>query len=321
MSMADEKKIPLIAIIGPTAVGKTALSLSLARALKGEIVSVDSRQVYRYMDVGTDKVSREVCREIPHHLINVADPDQPFSAADFVRGAQDAISRIHARGFVPILAGGTPFYFHAFERESLCEELPSDWGLRERLEKLPKVELARRLEDVDPESARRVHPNDGVRLLRALEIFELTGRTATQWYTEQAARSGVRASRYAIFYIGLTQPYEILYERIERRVREQFESGYAEEVKWLLDRGYDPRLPALQGFGYRELVRYHEGTMTYEEALAGDVRSTKAYARRQRTWFTKFEHVRWFDVSQCGGAEALVSELVPMCECHLAGEE
>lgn len=309
------EKIPVIAIIGPTAVGKTALSLEMARRLNAEVISVDSRQVYRYLDVGTDKVSPEIRREIPHHLIDVADPDQIYSAADFAEQAAGAVNRIRARGAVPLLAGGTPFYYRALTG-ALSERLPSDAGVRQSLEN----EMAERglgalhkeLSAIDPVSAAKIHERDPVRTMRALEIYRITGKTAAWWYEN----SEKIIAPYDILYIGLIRDRPALYENIERRVRTQFANGYPEEVEWLLAHGYSPKLPALQGFGYRELVEYHQGKCTFEEAILGDIRATKAFSRRQMTWFKHFGPAKWYDVGTLSARQVL-RYAIPRCLSHL----
>lgn len=292
--------VPMIAVIGPTAVGKTAMSLDLARALNAEVISVDSRQVYRYMDVGTDKISREIRREILHHLIDVADPDQVYTASDFMAQSQDCVRRILARGRVPLFVGGTPFYYQALFSGLLSIDVPTDEKLRSELMELDAQELHDRLRSVDPESAARLHPNDKFRVSRALEICGLSGRKASELYAEARSSGG---SPYDVAYIGLFKPRNVLVSGIERRVREQFASGYPEEVKWLLDHGYSPDLPSMQGFGYKELVLYHQGKLTLEEAVMGDVIATRQFAKRQMTWFRKFSPVAWFDLSEGAPSE------------------
>ncbi|WP_303296742.1 tRNA (adenosine(37)-N6)-dimethylallyltransferase MiaA [Pyramidobacter piscolens] len=297
--MSGAKKTPIVAVIGPTAVGKTAMSLGLARALNAEVISVDSRQVYRYMDVGTDKISREVRREIPHHLIDVADPDQVYTASDFTAQAADCVRRIIARGRAPLFVGGTPFYYQALFSRLLSIDVPTDEKLRAELFALEADELYERLRNCDPESAVRLHPNDKFRVSRALEIFLTSGRPASDWY----ARERPAESPYDVLYLGLFKPRDLLVGGIERRVRQQFSSGYPEEVKWLLDHGYSPDLPSMQGFGYRELVLFHQGRMTLEEAIMGDVIATRQFAKRQMTWFKKFAPAVWCDLSQKTPAE------------------
>lgn len=308
-------KIPLIAIIGPTAVGKTLFSLELAKKLNAEVISVDSRQVYRYLDVGTDKVSLEIRHEILHHLIDVTDPDQIFSAADFAVQAGDAIRRIWARGRTPLLIGGTPFYYRALSG-TLSENLPKDTDIRAQLEceieEKGLAELHNELRIVDLTASNKIHPNDPVRIMRALEIYRITGRPATWWYDNQDKID----APYNILYIGLTRNRANLYRNIEERVNKQFAGGYPEEVKWLLAQGYSPKLPALQGFGYRELVNYAQGTSTYEEALQGDIRSTKVFSRRQMTWFKHFEPVVWYDFDM-NTVNGLLENILPKCLIHL----
>lgn len=304
----DLKRPTLIAVIGSTAVGKTELSLELARQLKAEIISVDSRQVYRYLDVGTDKVSTEIRREIPHHLIDIVDPDQVFSAADFVTCARKAVEDIFTRGKNVLLVGGTALFYKALEGGMLTECLPKNEAIRSELEQEVSQRggawLHSELERIDPCSAKRLHPNDHVRIIRAIEIFRVMGRTATECYQEDRKQP----SPYLIQYLGLSRPRDQLYEKIAKRVRQQFASGYYEEVCHLLKR-YDPTLPALCGFGYKELVAYHEGEMTFEEAIKGDIRATKLYSRRQNTWFKHFSPVTWYDLSE-GVPEEIFSQLL-----------
>lgn len=311
----NEIKTPAIAIIGPTAVGKTEFSLNLARNLNAEVISVDSRQVYRYLDVGTDKISLEIRKEILHHLIDIVDPDQIYSAADFAEDASDAIERIRARGRTPLLVGGTAFYYRALEG-MLSENLPSDPEVRAEIEaEIEEDGLAsvhEELSKVDPQSGRKIHRNDPVRTSRALEIYRITGKTATWWYENQEKMD----SPYDILYIGLTRDRKKLYEKIERRVEYQFTHGYPEEVEWLLKQGYSPKLPALQGFGYRELVEYLSGGCTFEEAMAGDVRATKTFSRRQMTWFKHFKPALWYDLGEIPEGD-IMAEVLTKCKEHL----
>jgi tRNA dimethylallyltransferase len=298
-----------VAVIGPTAVGKTALSLELAARLNAEVVSVDSRQVYRYMDVGTDKASPAERRAVPHHLIDVADPDEVFTVASFVRLAQEASARIRARGRAPLFVGGTPFYYNALFHGAMTTGLPEDRQTRAGFENIAEMEgvetLHRMLANVDPETAVRLHPNDVRRVSRALEIHALTGTPPSRLYAEgEKSRSSLD-----VFYVGLNRPRSELYENITSRVRRQFASGYPEEVEWLLKNGFDERFPSMQGFGYRELTAWHRGTMTFEEALEGDIRRTKAFCRRQMTWFGKFSPALWFDVSAYTSADLLAAVL------------
>jgi tRNA dimethylallyltransferase len=314
------RKRPVVAVIGPTAVGKTALSLELAECLGAEVISVDSRQVYRYMDVGTDKIPIETRRKIPHHLIDVADPDETFTAATFADLAQKAADRILNRGRVPLFAGGTPFYYNALFHEALSDGLPSDRETRARWELFAESEgaeaLYRKLVEADTLSAARLHPNDVRRVSRALEIFELTGIPPSRLYAE----NGKKRSNLDVLYIGLTRPRAELYESIAERAKRQFASGYPEEVEWLMNRGFDERFPSMQGFGYRELAAWRRGALTLGAALDGDISRTKAFCRRQMTWFGKFTPALWYDVSEL----SLHDLRMKVCEAaknHLAGRK
>jgi len=290
--------------------------LELAVRLDAEVVSVDSRQVYRYMDVGTDKISLPERRSVLHHLIDIADPDETFSVALFVKLAQDAADRIRARGRTPLFVGGTPFYYNALFNASMTIDLPKDKKTRARFEKLAETEgaeaLHRILEEADPETAARLHPNDVRRVSRALEINALTGTPPSRLYSfREKARSNMD-----VLYIGLNRRRAELYENIALRVRKQFSSGYPEEVEWLLRNGFDERFPSMQGFGYKELAAWRRGTMTLEEALEGDIRRTKAFCRRQMTWFSKFSPALWHDVSEFSASGLLAAVLEP-AKVHL----
>ncbi|MGI6252614.1 MAG: tRNA (adenosine(37)-N6)-dimethylallyltransferase MiaA [Aminivibrio sp.] len=316
--MANRKAVPVAAIVGPTAVGKTALSLTLAGRLGAEIISVDSRQVYRYLDVGSDKASHEIRKEIPHHMIDVADPDEVFSAAEFVERARSAVYRIMNRGRVPLFVGGTPFYCEALFKGMLSDGAPRDEGLRRELEEFAAGEgreaLFRRLAAVDPESAGRLHVNDVRRVVRALEIHTLTGMAQSEWFRGREKMSG--REEFDVLYIGLNRERKLLFKAIERRVGEQFSGGFPEEVKWLLDQGYDERFPSMQGFGYRELVEHFRGKITLEEAAERDISYTKAFSRRQMTWFGKFEPIVWYDTSD-GSLGELSDQVEKEVRAHL----
>lgn len=309
----------VIALIGPTAVGKTALSLDIAKNLKAEIISVDSRQVYRYMNVGTDKVSSAVRREIPHHLIDIADPDEPFSVSDFVDRAVDTARRILDRGRIPFFVGGTPFYYNALFHASMNATLPHDPETRRKWEDLAASEGAEalhvRLAERDPETARRLHPNDVRRVSRALELWELTGTPPSRLYAE-----GEKLDfGFDVLYIGLNRPRTDLFARIESRLNEEFASGFPEEVRWLIEHGFDERFPPLQGLGYRELASWYRGNTTLDEALEGAVSRTRAFCRRQMTWFGKFSPVVWYDISEIS-APRLLGQVMDVILRHLEGD-
>jgi tRNA dimethylallyltransferase len=307
--MASPELPQLVAIIGPTAVGKTELSLDLAESLNAEILSVDSRQVYRQLDIGTAKATRAERERIPHHLIDVAEPTERFSASRFVELARTAIDGIRSRGKTALLVGGTPFYFRALLSNALTGNLASDpairFGLEESLRREGKEEMHRRLRILDEETAARIHPNDTVRVVRALEIHALTGRPPSEVFRTRAPI----AFPARTLYIGLNRNREEIRERICLRALQQFENGFPEEVASLLEKGIDERYPSMQGLGYRELVAFNRGLVPIEKAMEGYIRATCAFARRQMTWFSKFEPAVWYDMTRSEG-ESLQGDIL-----------
>ena len=300
---------PVVALIGATAVGKTALSLSVAEKLNAEIISVDSRQVYRNMDVGTDKVTQSLRREIPHHMIDISDPDEKFTVSDFAERASKAASRIYARRKLPVFVGGTPFYYNALFHASLNEDLPSDDDVRGKYEALANSQgaelLHMRLAEVDPATAEKLHKNDVQRVTRALEIWDLTGKAPSQIYSEGSKRD----YGFDVLYIGLSRSRQELFERIEIRLEQEYHSGFPEEVEWLMKNGFDDRYTPLKGLGYKELIDYHRGKLKLDEALEISISRTKAFCRRQQTWFKKFEPAIWFDMSESNHEEEIINAI------------
>ncbi len=311
------KRQPAVALIGATAVGKTALSISIAEKLNAEIISVDSRQVYRYMDIGTDKISLSFRHEIPHHMIDIADPDEKFTVSDFAERASQTVRRILSRGKIPLFVGGTPFYYNALFHASLNSQLPSDENVREKYETLANSQgaelLHMRLAEVDPASAERLHKNDVKRVTRALEIFDLTGKAASEIFKDGEKKD----FGFDILYIGLSRPREELFSRITIRLEEEFSSGFPEEVEWLMKNGFDEKFNPLQGLGYRELIDYHRGKIKIEEALEQSISRTKKFCRHQQTWFKKFSPAVWFEVSNSNHED----EILTLIQKHLNGEE
>ncbi|MBQ7155055.1 MAG: tRNA (adenosine(37)-N6)-dimethylallyltransferase MiaA [Synergistaceae bacterium] len=311
---------PVVALIGATAVGKTALSLSIAEKLNAEIISVDSRQVYRYMDIGTDKISPALRREIPHHMIDIADPDEKFTVSDFTDRAAQAAARIFARKRIPLFVGGTPFYYNALFHAVLNEELPSDSDIREKYETLANSQgaelLHMRLAEVDPDTAEKLHKNDVQRVTRALEIWDLTGKAPSKIYQEGTKKD----YGFDVLYVGLSRSREELFSRIEIRLEQEFSSGFPEEVSWLMEHGFDDRHNPLKGLGYRELVDYHRGKLTLEQALEGAISRTKAFCRRQQTWFKKFEPAIWFDMAESNHEEEIIEAITNHINNHADNE-
>ncbi len=284
---------PLIAIVGPTASGKSAFALRLARARGGEIVSCDSLQVYRGLDVGSAKATLEERREVRHHLIDVVEPDEAFSAAEFARRARAAVADVTGRERMPIVAGGTGLYLKAL-LEGLFDGPARDEGRRWRLERLAArfgdERIHRLLRQLDPEAAARIQPRDRVRVVRALEVYWATGRPISAHH-----RAGAEPLRgYRIRVLGLDLARDALRQVVERRTREMLERGLLEEARGLLDRGFSPELRPLQAIGYREAVAVVQGKMTPEEAEGAIVTATMRFAKRQMTWFRHQAEVTWF---------------------------
>ncbi len=290
------KRKPLVAIVGPTAVGKTALSLELAERFRGEIVSADSRIIYKGLDIGTDKPSPEERARVPHHLVDVTTPDRPLSLAEYMRMAYAAIDDILARGRIPFLVGGTGQYVWAVLEGWQVPEVPPDETLRRRLEEEAREKgpetLYRRLQALDPDAAALMDPKNVRRIIRALEVIERTGRR----FSEQRRKV---PPPYDVLIIGLTRPREELYRRIDERIERMLERGLVEEVKALLDAEYDPSLPALTGIGYRQIVDYLQGRVTLEEAVQAIRKATRRYVRHQYNWFRLEDpRIHWFDLSR-----------------------
>lgn len=284
----------LLCLLGPTAVGKTEIAIQLAQRLDAEIVSVDSRQIYRQMDIGTAKPTAEEQQAARHHLIDCVDISQPFSVADYQSLADAAITDIQDRGKQVLLVGGAGLYFRAIV-DGLFEGPGADTALRERLEREAAQHgvnvLHARLRACDPVSADRIHPNNIVRVIRALEVYELTGipmsELQQQWHPEK--------QRYPFIAFGLTMPRALLYRRIEQRVDVMLANGLIAEVESLLAVGYARETVALQSFGYRELIAYLDGECTYLEAVQQLKQNTRRFAKRQLTWFRKDTRVEWID--------------------------
>ena len=284
---------PLIAIVGPTAAGKSALALALAREREGEIVCCDSLQVYRGLDIGSAKPTAAERAAVPHHLLDVVDPDQVFSAADYSRRARAALAEIAGRGRLAVVAGGTGLYLRAL-LSGLFEGPSRDETLRRRLERIAErrgdARLHGMLAAVDPEAAARIAPRDRVRVVRALEVYRATRRPISEHH-----RAGSDALRgHDVLTIGLDPPREALRAAVERRTEEMFARGLMAEVRGLLDRGYGPELRPLRAIGYRQAVAVARGEMDDGVAQHAIVAETMRYAKRQRTWFRHQTRATWF---------------------------
>ena len=312
-------KPPVIVLAGPTAVGKTELSLELAEALNAEIVSADSMQVYRGMDIGTAKASPEERARVPHHLIDAADPSEDFSIARYVELGREVLKDIQARGKVPLIVGGTGFYIQALLKDLDFSEEKEERPLREKYRILAETEgpeaLHRRLKAIDPDAAAAIHPNNIKRVIRALEYFEETGSRISALNEAQTGQE----SPYRVLYFVLNLPRAELYRRIELRVDQMMEEGLLEETRKLLARNVPPGSTALQSIGYKELADYLKGTCSLEEAVEKIKLNSRHYAKRQLTWFRREKDAVWIDKNEIG-QEELFPRLLSLCQNFLSAE-
>lgn len=289
-------KQPLVLIVGPTAVGKTELAIQMAERLDGEIVSADSRLFYRGMDIGTAKPSREEQARVPHHLIDIAEPDEILSLAVFQQKAHEAIAQIHARNKLPLLVGGTGQYIRAVTEGWTPPEVVPNEQLRNELEAEKETHgiywLHDKLKALDEEAAGKIDARNYRRTIRALEVILTTGKK----FSEQRGQSD---APYRLITIGLARPRPELYARVDARIEAMFANGFLDEVKGLVEKGYSPALPTMSAIGYRECVAVLEGRMKLEEAKQAIGRVTRVFVRRQANWFKESDPaIRWFNVEE-----------------------
>ena len=298
----------LLVLCGPTAVGKTELSLQIAEHFSCEIIGVDSMQIYKHMDIGTAKPTAAERARIPHYLIDIVDPDEDYTLGTFIKDAEIAIQSICSHKKIPLLAGGSGLYFKGLlkgvfdgpvgpGKESAADKKKKETikqGLRERLEEEGREKLHNELAEFDPESAHRIHPNDVQRILRGHEIYYATG---VPW-SKHLANQPQNSLRYRALQIGLTRPRKELYARIEERVQQMAEQGLLAEVKNLLAMGFDKKLKSMQSIGYRHMINFIEGNWSWEKTLELLARDTRHYAKRQYTWFNNNPGIIWHDVGE-----------------------
>ena len=286
-------KKPLIVLTGPTAVGKTSLSIALAKAADAEIISADSMQVYKHMDIGSAKITEEEMEGVPHYLIDVLEPSEEFHVVRFQEMAKEAMEKIYSKEKIPILTGGTGFYIQAVVKDIDFSQDTEKSSVRAELEKMAEEKggeyLHQLLEQKDPESAQKIHPNNIKRVIRALEYYELTGEKISL----HNEREGEKLSPYNTAYFVLNDRRDRLYERIDRRVDQMLEKGLVEEVRRLAQMGYTRDMVSMQGLGYKEILAYLEGECTLEEAVYILKRDTRHFAKRQLTWFRREKDVIW----------------------------
>ncbi len=298
----------IVVICGPTASGKTALSIALAKAFDGEVVSADSMQIYRGMDIGTAKPTRQEMEGVPHHMLDVAGPGEQYSVSRYAQEASARVEEIRVRGRLPIVCGGTGLYIDGLLRGTDFQPSGADNGLREQLEAqweaLGPQAMMEKLTQADPESAARLHLSDKRRILRALEVFLATGETVTV----HNARTKSRPPRFEAAMIGLnTDPRQILYDRIDRRVGQMLEQGLVREAKDLLEQGLLEGTAA-QAIGYKELLAHFRGEMTLEQAADLIRQKSRNYAKRQLTWFRRDERIHWITYNSPDGAQQVLQE-------------
>lgn len=299
----------IIAVVGPTAVGKTEYAIRLARELDGEIVSCDSMQLYKFMDIGSAKPTKAEQAMVPHHLVDEIDPRREFSVVQYQKLARQAISDIHSRGKLPVISGGTGLYLNSILYEMDFSAPPRQDGYRKELEALAENQgvevLHRRLAEKDPDAAQRIHPNNIKKVIRALEAVESTGEGIRPFSQAVQPFAGYRP-----FLIGLTRERNQLYDRINRRVELLMEQGLLEEVRGLMDMGLTEENISMKGIGYKELIAHLKGEYGLDEAIAKIQQNTRHYAKRQLTWFRRYDKIEWFDLSQYETSENALKDMI-----------
>lgn len=297
---------PLVILTGPTAVGKTALSIQLAKEIRGEIISADSMQVYRYMNIGSAKVTPEEMQGVPHHLIDCYDPADEFHVVEFQRAAKAAMQEIWNRGHIPIIAGGTGFYIQALVRDIDFTETTGDESYRKELETLAEEhgteQLYQMLKERDPKAAEEIHANNEKRIIRALEYYHFTGQPISAHNEEERQKQ----SPYRFAYFVLNRERGELYRRIDQRVDLMMEQGLMAEVQSLKTMGYSRQMVSMQGLGYKELLDYLDGEISLEEAVYRIKRDTRHFAKRQLTWFRREKDVIWIQKEDFTGDQEII---------------
>ena len=306
MSVIQNKKKPLVVLTGPTAAGKTKLSIALAKAINGEILSADSMQVYKHMDIGSAKITPEEMQGVTHYMIDELEPDEEFHVVRFVTMAKEYLKEIYADGKIPIIAGGTGFYIQALLYDIDFTEQQCDETYRRQLEDLAREHGAEYLHgilrEVDPASAEAIHANNIKRVIRALEFYHLSGKKISEHNETERQKQ----SPYNFAYFVLTDERAKLYERIDRRVNAMIEAGLVEEVKKLKSMGCSREMVSMQGLGYKEILAYLDGGCTLEEAVYIIKRETRHFAKRQLTWFKRERDVIWLDKQAFGYDDAAI---------------
>lgn len=313
----ERARKPLIILTGPTAVGKTSLSIKLAKAVDGEIISADSMQIYRKMDIGTAKITREEMEGVPHYLVDELDPAQEFNVVVFQKMAKEAMERIYRRNKIPIVVGGTGFYIQALLYDIDFSEHDGKEIYREKLKKdqeqYGSQYLYDQLKKVDPEYAKTIHANNIKKVIRALEYYEETGQKLSSHNLLQRQKE----SPYRAAYLVLNDDRQRLYERIDQRVDEMLRQGLMEEVRGLIAEGYTKDMVSMQGLGYKEFFDYFDNKISLEEVISLIKRDTRHFAKRQLTWFRREKNVVWFDKSEYSSGEELYLAMMGYLREHI----
>lgn len=308
-----EKK-PLIILTGPTAAGKTALSIALAKACNGEIISADSMQVYRHMDIGTAKIRKDEMEHIPHYLIDEYEPDEAFNVVEFQKRAKACIEDIISRNKIPIIVGGTGFYIQAVLYDIQFDEAQEDVSYRQELEMIAQTQGALKLHEmlaeVDAEAAKQIHYNNIKKVIRALEYHHQTGGRISEHNEVQRQNS----SPYNFAYFVLTMDRQKLYERIEKRIDIMLNDGLLDEVKGLLDKGYTRDMVSMQGLGYKEIIDYLHGVTSFEDAIEILKRDTRHFAKRQLTWFRREKEVIWVNKDEFENEQRILEYMLQILQ-------
>ena len=305
---------PLVILAGPTAVGKTALSIKLAKKINGAVISADSMQVYKYMDIGSAKIMPEEMKGIPHYLIDVLEPSEEFNIVRFQQMAEDALQKIYAKGQIPIVAGGTGFYIQALLNDIDFTQIDENTQFREEMERLAAEQgaevLHERLRAVDPESAEAIHANNVKRVIRALEFYHQNQSPISAHNQEQKEHE----TPYNLAYFVLNVPRELLYKRIDDRIDEMLKEGLLEEVQKLKDMGYHRGMVSMQGLGYKEILAYLDGEYPLEEAVRILKRDTRHFAKRQLTWFRREKDTIWMNKDEFDyNEDRILDEMLKVC--------
>ncbi|EPY2271410.1 tRNA (adenosine(37)-N6)-dimethylallyltransferase MiaA [Clostridium sporogenes] len=306
--------IDLLILAGPTSVGKTDISIKLAKKLNGEIISADSMQIYKYMDIGSAKITKEEMKGIPHHLIDVVAPHEEFNVSSFKTLAEECIKDIWSRGKLPIIAGGTGLYINSLIYNYDFTDADRDEDYREYLTKLSedkgKEYVHSLLKDIDGKSYEKLYPNDLKRVVRALEVYKITGKSISEYTKENEKK--LYDIPYNVNYFVLNMNREVLYERINKRVDIMMDKGLIEEVKKLESMGYTPDMQSMKGIGYKEILFYLKGDISLDEAIYLIKKGSRNYAKRQLTWFRKDKRSIWIDKDKYRSEEEIVDKIIKM---------